>query len=496
LQILYFDCQPDVDLDSLTASFFSAGLSFDNWLADLKKAGKCIGLDFNIALIDAFKQSVQVKKLCFERSCDLTLDDNIPARDVLNDFEKCNCDNAVKNLSRTVFARLLESEAQVRGISLSQLMLSKQILEKTLLQIIGFAQAYKSMQIDHVFSAPVALSYGKNSWSAKTSTGDFSSQTIDLLVCDAAAATTNQTSALTSAVVAAVLTTVVSNWSMPSFSALRKVGYGCGVSNLSDGVCRTLFGELKAARYRSESISVLEANLDDLSPQVLSFAAEELLASGALDVFVSPVIMKKGRGGHLLTVLCNIEDKEKMQSMVFAQTSTLGIRSYDCERSVAERESTSVALEEGHQIRIKIGFDLQGKIINAQPEYEDCAAYARFSGQSVQEVIRLALTKFDHKSLKSNLSSVVVVAILFACFISLPVHAKSNAAALSSTSSGAVTNVASNQAVQFGRTLRQACTSSLKNEGGFEIYSWNVGGKWHYSLLPASKQEKTLGEVT
>jgi pyridinium-3,5-bisthiocarboxylic acid mononucleotide nickel chelatase len=472
LQIVYFDCQPAVDTDSLTASFFSAGLSFDDWYKDIKMAGKCLGFDFDIALADALCQSVQVKALRFEHGRNSAPDDIMPARDVLNDLEKCQCDDSVKNLSRTIFSRLLESEAQVRGISLSQLMLSKQILEKTLLQIIGFALAYKSMKIDNVFSAPVSLLSGQNLWSAKKSTADFSPQTIDFLVREAAAATISESVGLTSAVVAAVLTTVVSNWSMPSFGALRQVGYGSSGSNSQDGVCRTLFGDLKAARFRSELISVLEANLDDLSPQILSFAAEELFATGALDVFISPVIMKKGRGGHLLTVLCNLEDKEKMQSTIFAQTSTLGIRSYDCERSIAEREFKSVLLEEGHQVRIKIGFDLQGNIVNAQPEYEDCAAYARFSGQSVQEVIRLALTKVEHKSLKS-----VVVAILFACFISLPVLAKSTAA-------------------QFSHTLGQARASSLRNEGGFEIYSWNVGGKWHYSLLPASKQEKTLSEVT
>ncbi|MDR3613951.1 MAG: DUF111 family protein [Candidatus Obscuribacterales bacterium] len=472
MQIVYFDCQSAVDIDSLTASFFSAGLSFDQWHKDIKMVEECMGLDFDIALADAVWQTVQVKKLCFERSRNSTPDDIIPAQDVLNDLEKCQCENSVKNLCRTIFSRLLESEAQVRGISLSQLMLSKQILEKTLLQIIGFALAYKSMNIDNVFSAPVALLSGHNLWSTKKSTGDFSPQTIDCLVREAAAATINESAGLSSAVVAAVLTTVVSNWSMPSFGALRQVGYGWSGGNAQDSICRTLVGEIKAARFRSELISVLEANLDDLSPQILSFAAEELFAIGALDVFISPVIMKKGRGGHLLTVLCNLEDKEKMRSTIFAQTSTLGIRSYDCERSVAEREHKSVVLEEGHQVRIKIGFDLQGNVVNAQPEYEDCAAYARFSGQSVQEVIRLALIKLDHKALKS-----VVVVIMFTCLISFPVLAKSTAA-------------------QFGRTLSQARTSSLRNEGGFEIYSWNVGGKWHYSLLPASKEEKTLAEVT
>ena len=482
MQIVYFDCQPDVDLDSLTASFFSAGLSFDIWHQDMKKAQDGLGLKFDISLVDDRSQSIVVKKLGIERGDNVAhagrVEGDCAAQEVLDYLNKSTCENAVTNLSRTIFARLLESEAQLRGVRLNQLVLNKEILEKTLVQIIGFSLAFKAMKIENVFSAPVSILSGMDLWPQKRKSDDFSIQTIDLLVCEAAGATTNQTVGLSSAVVAAVLTTIVSKWSMPAFAALRQVGYGSGGGALPANLCRVLLGELKAARFRSELISVLEANLDDLSPQVLAFAAEELFGAGALEVFVSPVIMKKGRGGHLLTVLCNLEDKEKMQSMIFAQTSSLGVRSHDCERSIAERDFTSIVLEQGHNIRIKVGFDLQGNIVNAQPEYEDCASYARFSGRSVQEVIRLALTKIDNKSLKQGGAS-IVLALLFACLLSTSVVAKSMS-----------------QIVQFSLTLRQAPVGSLKNEGGFEIYSWNIGGKWHYSLLPATKEEKTFSEVT
>ena len=267
---------------------------------------------------------------------------------------------------------------------------------------------------------------------------------------------------------------------MPSFAALRKVGYGQGSiadAGSTGSLCRVLVGEMQAPRFRKEMVSVLEANLDDLSPQVLSFTCEELFAAGALDVFITSATMKKGRSGHLLTALCNFKDKEKMQAIIFAQTSTLGVRSYECERSIAKREFQNVDLDSRHSVKIKVGFDLQGNVINAQPEYEDCAAYARFSGQSIQEVMQLALTKFRDSSFKNS----AVVAILLACFVSLAVIAKSP------------TPVPS-QPAQFAHVLRQAHVGTLKNENGFEIYSWNVGGKWHYSLLPASKERELLAK--
>ena len=482
MQIVFFDCQPDVCLNSLIASLIDAGLSFDAWSELAKSAAKNMQFDVEFVLHDVVEKSIRVKRLSPKRKTTPSPAADISALEALDCLEKSGCSDVVINLSRTIFARLLEAEAAVRGIKSANLRLNRDLLERTLLEIVGFALAYRAMKIDSAFCATPSILSGQSLWRHENEDADFSPQSIDFLLTQAAAPISHEGAQLSSAAVVAALTTVVSEWAMPSFAALRKVGYGQGSiadAGSTGSLCRVLVGEMQAPRFRKEMVSVLEANLDDLSPQVLSFTCEELFAAGALDVFITSATMKKGRSGHLLTALCNFEDKEKMQAIIFAQTSTLGVRSYECERSIAEREFQKVDLDSLHSVKIKVGFDLQGNVINAQPEYEDCAAYARFSGQSIQEVMQLAIIKFRDSSVNNS----AVVAILLACFVSLAVIAKSP------------TPVPS-QPAQFAHVLRQAHVGTLKNENGFEIYSWNVGGKWHYSLLPASKEERTFSEVT
>jgi len=155
-------------------------------------------------------------------------------------------------------------------------------------------------------------------------------------------------------------------------------------------------------RFRCEPVVVIETILDDFSPQALSYTAEQLLKIGALDAYVTPVIAKKGRGGHLLTVLCQPEDTARIEEYIFDHTSTLGLRTYLTDRLSLEREWIKVELagneknngkQKSYEIRIKIARDLNGKIINAQPEYEDCVAYAQSNNLPLKEVFTSVMSK-------------------------------------------------------------------------------------------------------
>ena len=128
---------------------------------------------------------------------------------------------------------------------------------------------------------------------------------------------------------------------------IEKAGYGAGTRDFREhpNVLRLTIGESQAtegAHVSRETITVLEANLDDLSPQVLAYAAERLLAEGALDVFSVPVQMKKGRPGTLLTVLCKPEDAERLTKLIFAETTTLGVRRRDEQRQTLARRWETV----------------------------------------------------------------------------------------------------------------------------------------------------------
>jgi len=139
-------------------------------------------------------------------------------------------------------------------------------------------------------------------------------------------------------------------------------------------------------------VSVLEANIDDLNPQVLAYAMERLLESGALDVTLQPVLMKKGRSGHLLRVIAKPQDHEALAQIIFAETSALGLRIYSAERRVQSRDWLEVETRYG-KVRIKVS--TEG---GYAPEYEDCRKLALESGVALKEIIAQANYAYLNRS--------------------------------------------------------------------------------------------------
>jgi uncharacterized protein (TIGR00299 family) protein len=175
---------------------------------------------------------------------------------------------------------------------------------------------------------------------------------------------------------------------------VEQIGYGAGTRNSKDfpNVVRLSVGEAAedaprpAHSHDADLVTVLETALDDLSPQVLAHVTETALASGALDVMLTPVIMKKGRPGALLTVLCNPSESAALEHLILTETSTLGLRIRQDRRSCLRRSFATVSTPYG-DIRIKIG-SRAGETLNAQPEFEDCrmaAAQHRVAVKLVQQ---------------------------------------------------------------------------------------------------------------
>jgi uncharacterized protein (TIGR00299 family) protein len=186
-----------------------------------------------------------------------------------------------------------------------------------------------------------------------------------------------------------------------SFPAMKveKSGYGAGSRDFPGlpNVLRLTIGEATAAlNAPAETITVLEASLDDLSPQVLAYAMERLLAEGALDVFSAPVQMKKNRPGALLTVLAKPEDADRLAKLVFAETTTLGIRRREERRHTLARRWDSVETQWG-PVRIKIA-SMNGSVSNYAPEYEDCRALAEMNQVPLKRVIEEAMREYKATS--------------------------------------------------------------------------------------------------
>ncbi|TMB32389.1 MAG: nickel pincer cofactor biosynthesis protein LarC [Deltaproteobacteria bacterium] len=185
--------------------------------------------------------------------------------------------------------------------------------------------------------------------------------------------------------------------SLPSMT-VQRAGYGAGTRRWDDApnLLRAVIGEETA--HGREALLVLEANLDDLSPQFVAAALEAALAAGALDAWIGPVTMKKGRPGHVFGALVTDGTGGAVEGAIFRETSTLGIRATRAERTALARESVEVTTEYG-RVRVKVG-RMDGAIVNVAPEFEDCKARAGERGVAVREVAAAAMAAFRATNLR------------------------------------------------------------------------------------------------
>jgi uncharacterized protein (DUF111 family) len=201
---------------------------------------------------------------------------------------------------------------------------------------------------------------------------------------------------------AAILTTVADGWAqMPVLRPLA-VGYGAGDREFegSSNALRMILGESigDAPRVEGDSgaVVVIECTVDDSTPQALAYAAACLLESGALEVFTTPVTMKKARAGHQLTVLGRPEDLHRLAEILLRETSTLGLRFRRENRIELERVVHRVQTAYG-TVGVKAGW-LGGRELQAWPEYEDCASLAERHGVALWDVQRAALDAHHEKT--------------------------------------------------------------------------------------------------
>lgn len=198
---------------------------------------------------------------------------------------------------------------------------------------------------------------------------------------------------------AAIVATLCDVFGPQPAMKVSAIGYGAGTTDLEGqpNVLRLMVGEVsdEATDSHGGTIRVLEANLDDMNPQIFGYLLEKALASGALDVFATPVQMKKSRPGSLVTVLCKPEDEAKFQDMLFAETTTLGVRSHLVERRALPREFVKVSTRFG-EVRVKVA-RIAGRLPHASPEFDDCRKLAEEKNVPLHEVMEQAMRSFEQQ---------------------------------------------------------------------------------------------------
>ncbi|MCK8825109.1 LarC family nickel insertion protein [Fuchsiella alkaliacetigena] len=210
----------------------------------------------------------------------------------------------------------------------------------------------------------------------------------------------NERASLVSELGATIISYLVHSFEGQPELILDESGYGWAKSNSSGERClRVTLGETAkaASAYLQDRIAVLECNLDDMVGEFYEHVLDKLMASGALDVYLTPIQMKKNRPAQKLTVLLAEEDLSSILEIIFKETTTLGVRIDYKDRYKLERQLVEVEVK-GEKVQLKLGY-LTGELLNVAPEYEDCRQVAAKTGISLAEVYRRALSNFAmHKN--------------------------------------------------------------------------------------------------
>ena len=300
----------------------------------------------------------------------------------------------VKKRALAIFARLAEAEAEVHGMAPADVAFHEVGAVDSIVDIVGVAIGLEALGITRLTCSPLPL--GRGFVTCQHGRIPIPAPATLELLRGLPIESSDLKFELVTPTGAAIVAALVDDFcTLPSFR-LQRVGYGAGTRRLPDrpNMLRVLLGEVEK-KTDGEPLLQVEVNLDDLSPEILAYAMEKLLAEGARDVWVTPVQMKKGRSGHCLGLLCTRPQLAFVQEILFRETSTLGFRYFPVSRHVMTRQTTEIETSFG-LISIKTG-DYNGETVLFAPEFEDCRAAAEKYGVPLKEVYTAALSSYQQK---------------------------------------------------------------------------------------------------
>ena len=287
--------------------------------------------------------------------------------------------SSAKKTAILIFEALGVAEAKIHNTSVESVHFHEVGAVDALVDIVCAAVGAEALGVDEMICSSLNVGGGM----VKCAHGTFpvpAPATVELLK-DAPVYSSGLQAELVTPTGAAIVKTLARRFASFPEMKIEKSGYGAGSRDFPGhpNVVRMVIGEAAAAaslaaKTATETITVLEANLDDLNPQVFGYVMDRLLEEGALDVFGMPVQMKKSRPGTLLTVLCKPEDAGKLTRLIFTETTTLGVRRREEMRQTLARRWENVRTQWG-EVRIKIA-SMNGSVTNFAPEYEDCRRIA------------------------------------------------------------------------------------------------------------------------
>ncbi len=297
----------------------------------------------------------------------------------------------VKKNSLAIFKRLFQAEAKVHGHKFQEAHLHEAGADDAIVDVVGCCFLAEILKIDDFYSSPLNLGQG---W-VKTSHGRLPvpPPAVAELLKKVPVYSEHVKQELVTPTGAAIVSILVRAFIPFPEISYEKVGCGAGDKNFRDfpNILRAFYGDKKEFKP-DKKVYLIEANIDDSTPQVLASFFDRAFSLGALDVFLTPVLMKKNRLATKLTILAEIDRIDALINAVFRETSSIGVRYFPVNRRVLERTMKKLRVS-GEDVSIKIS-SLEGTVVNIQPEFADCLKLAKKSDSPVKEIIQLAIKEF------------------------------------------------------------------------------------------------------
>lgn len=387
MKIAYFDCFSGISGDMVLGALVGAGVGLDELEAELRRlpiSGWRISAEtVRRGAMAATRVNVESEERQPHRS--LTT--------ILNLIEQAKLAPKASERARGIFERLGRAEAKVHGIPIDRVHFHEVGAIDAIVDIVGAAVGFDLLGIEGFFASPLNVGSGR----VQTAHGNLpvpAPATAELLQGFTCYSTGIERELVTPTGAAIVSTLAADSGPMPLMT-MRSVGLGAGTADLAEqpNVLRLFVGEREGRAVGAEEmVTLIEANVDDMNPQLYGYFAERALEAGALDVFATPAQMKKNRPGQLFTVLARPDAAEGLIDLVFRETTTLGVRVSQAQRRKLEREWVTVETTHG-PVRMKLG-RINGRLLNAAPEYEDCRRIAAERNVPLKEVMAEALACF------------------------------------------------------------------------------------------------------
>jgi len=380
MAILYCDCFSGISGDMFLAALLDAGLPEAYLTEQLARLGLA---EFHGLSVERVKRGALAAAL-------LKLEiDPSPARhrhltDIRALIEPCNLPEAVKQLSLSIFQKLAEAEAQVHGVPIEKVHFHEVGAVDSILDIVGAAVGLHFFDIQAIYASALPLGAGQ----VQTQHGLLplpAPATMALLTAAQAPVRPSPATFEMVTPTGAAILAALAKFEQPEMRLMR-TGVGAGRRDLDwPNVLRVMIGE---SEWQPETHVEIETNIDDMNPQILGHVMTILFQAGALDVYFTPIYMKKNRPATKLSVIARTQEEDALCALILRETSTLGLRVSRVWRHEADREIRNVSTAYGDvPVKLKI---LNGQVIQAAPEFDVCAKLADAAGVPVQQVLRAA----------------------------------------------------------------------------------------------------------